>query len=89
MEYSDINLLNSVNVDNNVVNVDTIILATFNMRGFKQGIMEVDEMLRSNNYVDILLLQEHWLTGDQLNNFNKYENNIIPVIFNYLFIFPM
>ena len=49
-------------------------LVSYNMHGFYQGFSVVDELIKSSS-PDILLLQEHWLTPDNLYVLDKYFAN--------------
>ena len=51
-------------------------LATYNMRGFRNGACMLDELC--NKTTNVIAVQEHWLRSDDLNKFN-----IINADFNY------
>ena len=51
--------------------IQNLKLVSYNMHGFYQGISVVDELIKSSS-PDILLLQEHWLTPDNLYVLDKY-----------------
>ena len=44
-------------------------IVTFNMHGFTQGRVAIDEMITECS-PDVFLLQEHWLTPNNLNKFD-------------------
>ena len=45
-------------------------LVSFNMHGFNQGWLAVTSLINDID-VDIILLQEHWLTPSNLNKFDE------------------
>jgi exonuclease III len=49
----------------------TLSIVSFNMHGFNQGFPTIRDLCLSND-VDLLLLQEHWLTPA---NFSKLEQH--------------
>ena len=52
---------------------DNVTIYSYNMHGFNQGCQTVRDLtLACNTSVDILLLQEHWLTPA---NLSKFEEN--------------
>ena len=46
-------------------------IISFNMRGFHQGRSVIEDIIAQEN-PDVLLLQEHWLTPDNLYLFDRY-----------------
>lgn len=48
-------------------------IVSFNMHGFNQGSITVDDLIIDFK-PSIILLQEHWLTPANLNKFDKYHN---------------
>jgi len=48
---------------------DNLCIVSFNMHGFQQGLPVVTELL-NDKHVDILAVQEHWLTPANLCKFN-------------------
>ena len=57
--------------DNDEVNLHIV---SYNMHGFHQGYAFLEDLC-SVNCPDVLLLQEHWLTPDNLFSFDKYFSN--------------
>ena len=57
-------------------NIDTqnLNLVSYNMHGFYQGFSVVDELIKTRS-PDVFLLQEHWLTPDNLYVLDKYFAN--------------
>jgi hypothetical protein len=51
-------------------------LSSFNMHGFNQGITTVDELI-SDFGADVVCVQEHWLTPDNLCNLNKWSEFMV------------
>ena len=51
-------------------------LATYNMRGFRNGASMQDELC--NKITNVIAVQDHWLRFDELDKFN-----IINADFNY------
>jgi len=49
-------------------------LVSFNMHGFYQGLVVVQDLINTEN-PDIILLQEHWLTPDNLSKFEHHVSN--------------
>jgi len=49
--------------------LDNLCIVSFNMHGFQQGLPVVTELL-NDKQVDILAVQEHWLTPANLCKFN-------------------
>ena len=47
-------------------------LVSYNMHGFNQGRLTVDEMIHYYN-PDVFLLQEHWLTPANMNKLNVFQ----------------
>ena len=45
------------------------------MHGFDQGTDVVCDLVNSNNSPDVILLQEHWLTPDNLSLFREKINS--------------
>lgn len=52
---------------------DTLVIASYNLHGFNQGRMGIDELI-STYEPDVLLLQEHWLTPANLSKFDCYDH---------------
>ena len=51
---------------------------TYNMHGFKQGASSLDHFCSENELnVDIIFLQEHWLTPDNLSKLKLFSNRYI------------
>jgi len=46
-------------------------VVSFNMHGFYQGLTVVEDLINSES-PDVLVLQEHWLTPDNLTKFDKH-----------------
>jgi len=44
-------------------------IVTYNMHGFNQGIGVVCDLINSNNSPDVILLQQHWFTPDNMSIF--------------------
>ena len=53
-------------------------LVTYNMHGFFQGLTVIEDLISTEN-PDIILLQEHWLTPDNLNKFEHHFSNYFSV----------
>lgn len=51
----------------------TLSILSYNMFGFKQGEIVLDNLCLDNQYYDILFIQEHWLTKFNLQKFDKYD----------------
>ena len=47
-------------------------LVSYNMHGFNQGRLTVDEIIHYYN-PDVFLLQEHWLTPANMNKLNVFQ----------------
>jgi len=55
-------------------------IVSYNMHGFNQGHIVVNDMItNNNNNVDVFLLQEHWLTP---SNLSLFDTNF-PGYFSY------
>jgi len=50
-------------------------IVTYNMHSFNQGIGVVCDLVNSNNSPDVILLQEHWLTPDNMSIFGEKINS--------------
>jgi len=50
-------------------------IVTYNICGFNQGIGIVCDLVNSNNSPDVILLQEHWLTPDNMSIFGEKINS--------------
>ena len=48
-------------------------IVSFNMHGFNQGCVAIDELI-SNHTPDIFLIQEHWLTPANLNKLDVFSS---------------
>jgi exonuclease III len=44
-------------------------VVSFNMHGYNQGLVTIEDLLKSNS-PDVIMLQEHWLTPANLDRFN-------------------
>src|SRR5690349_2343296 len=53
---------------------DSVQVVSYNMHGFNQGITML-KSLCSKYRSKFIFLQEHWLTPDQLSNFNCFNDN--------------
>ena len=50
---------------------DSIKLISYNMHGFNQGILELEYLCTELKY-DIIFIQEHWLSDNNLNKFDSF-----------------
>jgi len=55
---------------NKVVNLKVV---SFNMHGFNQGAPVIEDLISSEK-PDVFMLQEHWLTPDNLCRFERYND---------------
>lgn len=51
---------------------DTLVITSYNLHGFNQGRVGIDELI-STYQPDVLLLQEHWLTPANLSKFDCFN----------------
>ena len=57
-----------------VSTTDAVNIVSYNMHGFNQGILELKSLCQIEKY-DIIFIQEHWLSSDQLSNFDYFKND--------------
>jgi hypothetical protein len=60
-------------------NHNMLCIATYNMRGYNQGNLYAAELW---NYVNILFVQEHWLTPWDLHKLNNICNDFVCYSFS-------
>ena len=56
-----------------MASTSSINLISFNLHGYNQGIHVVGDLISDFNYPDIILVQEHWLTPDNIAKLNCFE----------------
>jgi exonuclease III len=57
----------------------SINLISFNLHGFNQGVHVVSDLINDFNYPDIILVQEHWLTPDNIARLSCFEGYFVFV----------
>jgi len=57
--------------NNDTLNVNIV---SFNMHGYNQGMLTVQSMCNDPK-INAILIQEHWMISDKLNNFNKLSTD--------------
>ena len=56
----------------------SIRIMSYNMHGFNQGYLALDDLIATNCY-DVLFLQEHWLTPANLSVFDNHFTDYFSV----------
>ena len=59
-------------------NTMSIRIMSYNMHGFNQGYLALDDLIATNCY-DVLFLQEHWLTPPNLSVFDNHFTDYFSV----------
>ena len=49
-------------------------IVSYNMHGFMQGFSVLEDFINSEESPDVFLLQEHWLTPDNLSKFDYFSD---------------
>jgi len=52
------------------ISTQSLVIVSYNMHGFHQGIPSLQELLEHNSTPDIILVQMHWLTPANLCKFD-------------------
>lgn len=55
-------------------NLNYLNILTYNMHGFNQGSVALDEFCLNKKFYDVVFVQEHWLNTCNLSYFHKYAN---------------
>ena len=58
-----------------MADVNDLLIVSYNMRGYFQGIEVVKDLVNSAKSPDIILLQEHWLTPAKMYLFNNISSH--------------
>ena len=58
------------------ISVSNLKIVSFNMHGYRQGITFLDSML-NNSDVDVVFIQEHWLSNYQLLKLTNFHDNYV------------